>query len=160
MWEYGAMLGILAVTGYWVFRPLFRPEPLESVSPKKKENQEQILQRRKEEVYEAIKEMDIDYGMGKISKDDYQELTSQYKAKAIQIVRELDAVEGEDDIDRAIEREVQQLRKEGRPKEKKRNGKGAVWNINFCPQCGRKVDPNDNFCQDCGMTLAYPTGRE
>ncbi len=160
MWEYGAMLGILAVTGYWVFRPLFRPESLESVSPKKRENRQESLQRRKEDVYEAIKEMDFDYGMGKISEDDYNELKSQYKAKAVEIIKDLDGVGGGDDVDKAIEREIQELRKKKPSKRKGGKEKGAGLKINFCPQCGRKVAPNDNFCQACGVKLVYPTGRK
>ncbi len=160
MWEYWAMLGILAVTGYWVFRPLFRPEPLETVSPKHRETRQKTLQRRKEDVYEAIKEMDFDYGMGKISEDDYEELKSQYKATAVEIIKDLDGIGGEDDVEGAIEREIQKLRKKKPPKRKGGKGKGAVLTINFCPQCGRKVAPNDKFCQDCGVKLVYPTGRK
>jgi len=161
MLEYAAILGILTVVGYWIFLPLFRPKALETVSPKRKENREEALQQRKEEVYKVIKEMDFDYGMGKISEDDYQELKSQYTARAVEILKEFDKVPGEEsDIDSAIEREVQQLRQKMKAKGEKGNGGEAVWQINFCPQCGRKAAPNKNFCQGCGMRLIPPGRRD
>lgn len=173
------MLGITAVLGFWVFRPLLQPRPLESLSSQGERGRERVLEQAKADVYEAIKEMEFDYGMGKISEDDYQELKSQYTAKAVEILKEVDSVkEGENDIDVAIEREVQQLReKQGeddiglavegevlKARGKKRSigerkqGEETVWKVNFCPQCGRKVAPKNKFCQGCGVRL-IPPGR-
>ena len=58
----------------------------------------------------ANKEMDFDFEMGKISEEDNQELKSEYKAKAVEILKRLDTVDGKDNINAAIEKEVQQLR--------------------------------------------------
>jgi hypothetical protein len=118
-----------------------------------REDREKALQQRKEEVYAAIKEMDFDLEMGKISEDDYQELKSQYKAKALEILKELDTVDGGEDIDAAIERDVQRLRKK-----KRTGGKETGRQINFCPHCGEKVASKNNFCQGCGMRLVSLVG--
>jgi hypothetical protein len=175
MLEYGAIIGILVLVGGWVFHPLFRPKPLESFSSLGAGDREKRLQQAKEDVYEAIKEMDFDYGMGKISENDYQELRSQYKTKAVEILKELavkdtredagTAIETEvrelrereegDDTDTLIEREVEALRTKKGPKEDRGIGgeDETGWKVNFCPQCGRKVLENDKFCQDCGIKL-------
>ncbi len=159
MWEYGTILAILTAVGYWIFRPLFRPEPLEMVSPIERESRGKVLEQRKEEVYEAIKEMDFDYGMGKISEDDYQGLKSQYKAKALEIFKELDALEGGGHVDAAIEREVQQLREKGKRTGDRGNGEETdARKLNFCTQCGRKVTPEEAFCRGCGVRLDFPQG--
>jgi len=155
MWEYTVILLILVVVGYWIFHPLLRPKPIEGLSPRRREDREKALQQRKEDVYAAIKEMDFDFEMGKISEEDYRELKSQYKAKALEILKELGTVDGGEDIDAAIEREVQKLREK-----KRKNGKEPAWQINFCSQCGREVAPDNNFCQGCGMRLISPTGRD
>ena len=155
MWEYTVILLILVIVGYWIFHPLFRPKPIEGLSPQMREDREKALQQRKEDVYAAIKEMDFDLGMGKISEEDYRELKSQYKAKALEILKELDTVDGGEDIDAAIEREVQKLREK-----KRKGGEKPVRQINFCSQCGREVAPDNNFCQGCGMRLISPTGRD
>ncbi len=155
MWEYTVILLILVIVGYWIFHPLFRPKPIEGLSPQKREDKGKALQQRKEDVYAAIKEMDFDFEMGKISEEDYRELKSQYKAKALEILKELDTVDGGEDIDAAIERDVHRLRKK-----KRKGGKETVRQINFCPHCGKKVAPKNNFCQGCGMRLISPTGRD
>ncbi len=153
MWETVVILGILVVVGYWVLHPLMRPKRIEDLLPHGEEDRSKVLVQRKEEVYAAIKDMDFDFEMGKISEKDYQELKSQYKARALEILKELDGAESEDGLDRAIEREVQQLRGKKRPKKKKKGGKGAGKQINFCPQCGSKIAPNDNFCPGCRREL-------
>ncbi len=153
MWEYTVILLILVIVGYWIFHPLFRPKPIEGLSPQMREDRGKALRQRKEDVYAAIKEMDFDFEMGKISEEDYRELKSQYKAKALEILKELDTVDGGEDIDAAIEREVQKLREK-----KRKGGKETVRQINFCPHCGKKVAPKNNFCQGCGMILVSPVG--
>jgi hypothetical protein len=155
MWEYTVILLILVVVGYWIFHPLFRPKPIEGLSPHRREDREKALRQRKEDVYAAIKEMDFDFEMGKMSEEDYRELKSQYKAKALEILKELDTVDGGEDIDAAIERDVQRLREK-----KRKGGKETVRQINFCPHCGRKVAPKNNFCQGCGMKLVSLVGSD
>ncbi len=156
MLEYIAILVILVVVGYLVSYPLLRSKRLENHVPQSREG---LLQEQKEDVYAAIKEMDFDFEMGKISEDDYQKLRNQYKAKVLGIIKEIDTVDhqGEietqqDEIETMIEREVQQLRAKKKAVQIPDNGK-PVGQFNFCPQCGEKVIPNSNFCQNCGITL-------
>lgn len=56
---------------------------------------------------------------------------------------------GEADLDRAIESWVAQVRAEGRPKE----GEPEAGSVSYCPQCGRRVRPDDRFCSGCGTPL-------
>jgi rRNA maturation endonuclease Nob1 len=158
MWEYAVIFFILAVVGYLIFHPLLRPRVLAGLTPPSKEIQEKLLEKQKEDVYAAIKEMDFDFGMGKISEQDYQELRDEYKSKAVDILKELDTEDRGDDLDAAIELEVQQLRKQIGIKEEQ-SARETSEQINFCPKCGGKVDPNDNFCRGCGMKLAFGKGR-
>lgn len=56
-----------------------------------------------------------------------------------------------DDLDRQIETWVARVRAEvegGRGAEEQR-GETA----NYCPQCGRRVGPDDRFCAGCGTWL-------
>ncbi len=153
MWETAGILGILVVVGYWILHPLVRPKRIEDFFSKGGEDRSKVLGQRKEDVYAAIKDMDFDFEMGKISEEDYQELKSQYKARALEILKELDGVERGDGLEGAIEREVQQFRGKKRPKEEKKERKGAGEQINFCPQCGSKIAPSDSFCRGCGREL-------
>lgn len=55
-----------------------------------------ILQ--KESAYAAIKELDFDYNMGKLSEEDYQELKQQYKQKAVALLQQIDALSARSNI--------------------------------------------------------------
>jgi hypothetical protein len=168
MLEYAVILLILGVVGYWVCSPLVKSQSIEKRLPQRRENRQKILQEKKEDVYTAIKEMEFDFEMGKISKEDYRYLKDQYKVKALGIVKELErvkksknvkkfeSVEPKDPLDVAIEREVQQLRGKKKPKGKREKGKETEGQTNFCPQCGTRVAPNSNFCQNCGVKLEFP----
>lgn len=59
--------------------------------------QEHLLENlvsQKEHTYAAIKELDFDYNMGKLSEEDYQELKKQYKQKAVDILKQIDELSG------------------------------------------------------------------
>ena len=72
------------------------------------------------------------------------------------------------DVDRKIESWVAQARSGvwagGGMDEREKSGaveqrgRGSVKAVNFCPQCGRRVGPNDRFCPGCGTRL--PGGAE
>jgi hypothetical protein len=54
------------------------------------------------------------------------------------------------DPDRAMERWVAQARRRGGGEQRSREAERPV---NFCPQCGRRVGPDDRFCAGCGTPL-------
>ncbi len=61
---------------------------------------------------------------------------------------------GGTNLDRDIETWVAQARSqrvETGPVEKKANADAEP--VNFCFQCGRRVQPGDRFCPGCGMRL-------
>ena len=67
-----------------------------------------------------------------------------------------------DDVERLIERWVAQARAEtesekqeagGRGQEAGGRGQEATEPAAFCPQCGRRVGPEDRFCARCGKPL-------
>jgi NADH pyrophosphatase NudC (nudix superfamily) len=69
------------------------------------------------------------------------------------------------DADRAIERWVAQLREEERPLQARtaESSQSIVEEtseqaVNYCPQCGRRVDSDDRFCSGCGTRLQRRTG--
>lgn len=48
------------------------------------------LNQQKELAYAAIKELDFDYNMGKLSEEDYNELKRQYKLEAVSVLQRID----------------------------------------------------------------------
>ena len=91
------------------------------------------LETRKAEIYAAIKDIEFDYQMGKLSEEDYLELRNQYKAEAVNILKQLDAIGAGS----------------SRARRTKRPGSAEA----FCPNCGTAVRKADRFCTECGTPL-------
>ena len=66
------------------------------------------LEYEKDHIYRAIKEIDFDYGLGKLSEDDYAELRKQYLYQAAEIVNKLEVLSPEKNIppEDSIEKEI------------------------------------------------------
>ena len=66
------------------------------------------LEYEKDHIYRAIKEIDFDYGLGKLSEDDYSDLRKQYIYQAVEIVNKIEglALEKNDTPEDSIEKEI------------------------------------------------------
>lgn len=150
MWVYLAITGIVLGAGYWVGYPLLKPKNPGSPPATIPEDFLADLKIEKEEIYSALKEMELDHKMGKLSGDDHLKLREKYMAKAIDNLKKTDELEGKGGLARGIEEEIEKevltLRIDNK---KRRQGKTA-----FCPQCGKKGTPEDRFCSRCGKKLA------
>lgn len=85
---------LTAGTLFFIFRPLLAGGPFfgdldASQTPLKR------LLRKKETVYENIKDLDFEYKMGKLSDEDYQGLRSDYEQQAFTLMREIEQIKPE-----------------------------------------------------------------
>jgi len=111
--SFGAPLIMLAVGGVAVamaglatwrtLNPLVDPAAVERVSAPREPGRIRDLQREKVAVLKAIKEVEADYQMRKISEIDYEEMTRRYRNRALRIISELDA---SDDFRVLVEQEL------------------------------------------------------
>jgi len=154
MWVYLAIIGMSLGAGYWVGYPLLKPRKSDSPAEPSSEDSLGDVKIEKEEIYSAIKEMELDHKMGKLSQEDYLNLREKYRAKAIRSLKRMDELESKGgvskDIVDEIEREVLAIRNDRRKVRSKR-GKSL-----FCTQCGKKRSPEDRFCSWCGARLTKP----
>src|SRR6266511_2958715 len=87
---------LTACTLFYVFRPLVAGGvspfylDLESSSGSLK-----VLLRKKETVYENIKDLEFEYKMGKLAEEDYQRLRGDYSREAFDIIRRIESVQPE-----------------------------------------------------------------
>jgi hypothetical protein len=58
------------------------------------EDSRAALEAAKEAKYREIRDVELDYRMGKLSEDDWRAADRELRAQAIEILRELDAIEG------------------------------------------------------------------
>ena len=113
------VLILLLVIG-WVLWPLLvaRQERLQLESSEVNQQLENLLFER-EAALLAIRDLQFDRQMGKLSDEDFTQLDTRYRAHAIQILRQLDELgvvpneaeaPAEDSLDAWIERAVEELR--------------------------------------------------
>ena len=129
------IIGILltALTMLYISHPLWRKKKLK-VSYELN-HQAEDLQSRKEAIYAAIRDIEFDYKMGKLSEDDYHELHEQYKGEAIDIMKQVDRV--------TLSTSKIKTQKDQKTKP----------TTHFCHGCGNKVDAGAKFCHQCGENL-------
>lgn len=104
------------------------------------------LEREKKVLLKAIKEIEFDAAMGKIEDAEAAAITARYRARALEIIRDLDV--RPKDYGAVIEEELaRRMKKEGplRPAE-------SVWRSD-CPKCKTHNDPDAQFCKKCGGRL-------
>lgn len=154
----GALVGAIAI--FWSsVRTLVGETPLSGAdayalgAPRAEEEQKRAVLR-------ALKDLEFERSVGKISEEDYQVLVAKYRNEAKRLLRALD--ESAQPERAKVEALVQKrLRREGlaaeespqpapeKPKpEEKRDAKPKAKAA--CLECGTKNDPDAVFCKKCG----------
>jgi hypothetical protein len=133
------ILMVIAAIAY-VGAPLFSGIPAgelngsQTVTASERERWE----RQKLEAYAAIKEVEFDHQMGKLSEADFAAIRDKYAAQALEAIAALDAARA------GPPRQAVQ----GRGPEGRRASR-----IAYCPGCGVSVPARANFCPTCGRSL-------
>jgi membrane protein implicated in regulation of membrane protease activity len=89
--EYGlALIALAAVIAVVVTRPLLRGDRSERQDSTRIEE----LRAAKEAKYREIRDAELDHRMGKVSREDWRAVDRDLRSEAIEILRELDRLEG------------------------------------------------------------------
>jgi hypothetical protein len=102
------------------------------------------LKRRRLVVYENIQDLEFEFKAGKIAKDDYETLKSEYRAEAARLMADSKAAETLTAEESMIEREVAARRA--------RRKKEPVEDYT-CPECGFENPVPVKFCGECGAKI-------
>jgi hypothetical protein len=106
------------------------------------------LEREKIMTLRAIKELEFDRAMGKLSDGDWQEMSARLRSRAAGLIRQLDAGAGyRDQILRDVEKRLAEAPR------RKPQGDAAPATGNFCTECGTKNEGDAKFCKNCGHKL-------
>jgi hypothetical protein len=166
---------LLIIVLLYLARPFAMPED-EAARLDREEIDALLL--RKESLLRDIRELDDDYESAKVAPELYQRARPAMVKQAALIMKQLDDLgHGEAaavpaDLDAQIEAAVRRVRtpqqvddqieaavRQARDKSTAAPaGNGAV---RYCPQCGRRVEPDDRFCPKCGRNLlqeSHPAG--
>ncbi len=97
---------LLIVFGAIIALPLFdRPAPVQPPLSRR-----ETLMKAREDIVRQIRELDFDYRTHKINEADYQALRAELVQRGAELLRQIDALPPEQDVDTDIERAVQKLR--------------------------------------------------
>jgi len=117
----------LAAGGYALW-PLF-VKTFNETAAEPAETDADYLIARKTAIYRNIRELGLEYKMGRLAEADFQRLETEYKGEAAEILQKLDALNFYAAITET-------------------GGKADT-----CPACGAKIIPDKKFCADCGARL-------
>jgi hypothetical protein len=111
------------------------------------------IEREKQLVLKAIKEIELDYQMRKIAERDYREMVERYRTRAMRLIGEIEAG---DDFSALIERELQ-IRLRAAPSEADApltpSAASSGDGRQACTSCATVNDQDAEFCKKCGQKL-------
>jgi hypothetical protein len=97
------------------------------------------LEREKLLALRAIKELEFDRAMGRLSDEDFKEMSGRLRTRAARLIRQLDAGAG---YREQIERDLA-----------KRIGESKTTAVRTCAACSTANDRDARFCKNCGTKL-------
>jgi hypothetical protein len=116
-----------------------------------------VLEREKLLALRAIKELEFDRSMGKVSPRDFDEMAGRLRARAMALMKQLDAEGGYREL---IEQELSaRLRKPAAPLASRSSGRAAIGapRAGATCACGTENDADAVFCKRCGSRVAGRT---
>lgn len=152
----GGLTLVLSAYALWrVVDPLTRDE-VRVAAEQRAPQRIRELEREKQVVLKAIKEIELDYQMRKIGEADYREMVERYRARALRVMGELAAG---DDYRALIERELKDRMAAIRASVAVTTSEAVAAPATqapagVCPACSTVNDADARFCKRCGVTLA------
>jgi hypothetical protein len=148
--------GFAAATLYRTLAPLVSEHAATSFEPLS-ESMRAVLEREKLLALRAIKELEFDRSMGKVSPRDFDEMAGRLRARAMALMKQLDAEGGYREL---IEQELSaRLRKPAAPLASRSSGRAAIGapRAGATCACGTENDADAVFCKRCGSRVAGRT---
>jgi len=142
----GILLAVAA--GVYVLAPLFtEPKGNLEVALLAETELDRLLS-RKDVIYGNIKDLDFEFRMGRLSREDFQQLEAGYKGEAVLILQQLDSLGVDETLDETIESEIA-----ARKSKLFSSPPTRQEGVQNCPACGADVITGKKFCADCGQKL-------
>jgi hypothetical protein len=147
---FGVLMGTAALVGYAALRalrPLVTAEEDRTVMVG--DRTRAALEREKLLTLRSIKELEFDRAMGRLSDEDWNEMSGRLRARAARLMKQLDAGVGyreqiEKDLAKRLESDAR-LKPSPAP---------AASAEHVCPSCQTSNDGDAKFCKQCGAALA------
>lgn len=150
---------------WWILRPLLgRQEGFQLDAASTTQQTLEELVHRRDATYAAIKDLELDLAVDKVSEADYQQLRARLTAQAAEILKQIDRYSQvvDDSLESEIDHLLNQFQTTETTKDKRlqkqvrREIKAELQHSQqpHCPNCQHLVKPDDAFCSKCGAALA------
>ncbi|MCS6911634.1 MAG: zinc ribbon domain-containing protein [Myxococcales bacterium] len=140
-------LGVVCHLLYRTAQVLSEPDPPEEAQVTGRRRKE--LQREYQALKRALKELELDHAMGKLSEGDYGEIRARYRERAVRVLRQLDQAES---YRKQIEMDLR-ARTEALAMQRGTEAPARDKTTPACPSCGQTNDADAAFCKKCGVRL-------
>jgi hypothetical protein len=152
MLGYVVLFGLFLGASYWIINPLLRQEEHHKGLAPEPEDILEELKNQKESAYAAIRELEFDLNMGKLTEEDFQILKGQYTREAVGYMIEMDKLAAPtatspETVDAVPEQDIEQNIAA------MRNPESSGRKYIYCTACGEKADFESRFCAACGSSL-------
>lgn len=164
-------LALLALVAFVVAQPFLENQGVRE----RPVTQAEALTAEREQVLDALRDLDFDHAMGKLADEDYTPQRARLLARGVELLKQLDAVTAAaparpgaaEALDDQLERAVAARRKaraggaSSDPEAQmeaaiaaRRAPQPAAAAGRACIQCGAGLQANDRFCPKCGAHVA------
>ncbi len=146
----GGLTLVLAGIALWrVLEPLSGAEGVVRLAPRAPLRMRE-LEREKQLVLKAIKEIEFDYQTRKVAEPDYKDMIERYRRRAMRLITEIEAG---DNFKPLIERELRDRLAAQDAAGELPKDTAATTDPAACPSCGVRNDEDAQFCKKCGGKL-------
>ena len=121
------------------------------------------VEREKTLVLRSIKELEFDRAMGKVSESDFSEMSSRLRARAINLMKQLDipTPSHRDLIEKELDFRLSDLKAASSFEERNEQVLGIdvdapgddTFSKGVCAECGTSNGPDAHFCKRCGEKI-------
>jgi hypothetical protein len=157
-----ALISLLAI--YFSVSPLLQPGRASLVLD---DDKLAGLLGRKDAILQAIKDLEFDYRVGKMSEEDYQRLDQRLRRQAIGLMQQIEKLApASASLDEQLESIIAQFRQTSvapvPDASKSVNGDAPIATpttsspTRFCTQCGKPLEAGHKFCAYCGTPVTEP----
>jgi hypothetical protein len=142
-------------------RALSRPDALAQVGRGAGQFTQAELRDEKRRLLRAIKELEFDFGMGKLSQQDYDAVIGTYRLRAIEVMRALEVGDLHPELQRLL---AERATSEPASEPALAAAPAPVPAVTFeqtariCAACNGNNDSDAKFCKHCGVNLPRKGG--
>lgn len=154
---------MIAGTLWWVLKPILGAQTDIEAAERADSLTLSELEMKRDAIYSAIKDLELDFESGKIAEQDFQQGRLKFLQQVAAIIKQIETLSG--DFESRLEAQVdallasdntvtEDLRHTARAEiEAQMAVLDTVTSDYACPTCGHPYEAGDTFCTECGTSL-------